>query len=261
MSFPNVIFAGAGEQFNTYVAGRNRGLASIGRLEKGQKMELADGRVFRFSLAGATDLVAGNLQQSIAADTAFDTLAVQAAVAIGDTTIPFTEATTFTAEGDLEGGYLVVESAAALGHCYKIAKNAGASSGATTETVTLEGGETVQVPLTTSHKVTPLWSIWHNLIIATATTPTGALAGVAPVIIKTTEFGWVQTHGVASCLIVGTEVTGEPLILGATAGAVGPREFEEATDAARARENVPTVAIALEIAPTTDFGMVFLVLE
>ena len=253
MSFPHTIQGHEGEHFNTYAAEAARGLTSIGRHEKGTRMELSDARVYRFGLAGGAELAAAKLAQAIAKDANFDTLAVQAAVAVGDTTIPFTEATTFTAEGDLEGGYIAIESAAALGACYKIAKNRGAASGATTEIVTLQDGQTVQVALTTSHKVTPIWSVWHECIVTPNATATGQLAGVNPVVIATTQYGWFQTQGVATCLADASLVTSNIVIPGSVAGQLGVAVTSSTT-------LTEAVGYVLEIAPDTDFGLFYLTL-
>ena len=254
MSFPIIKYGAPGEQFNTYVAEAVRGLASAGRFLLSQKLELADGRLFRFGLAGGTELAANKLAQGIASVGDQDTLAVQAAVAVGDTTIPVTEVTTFTAEGDLIGGHAIVESAAALGHLYKIASNTGASSGATTETLALVDGETVQAALTTSHKVTLVHSTWFKTIVTPNATLTGPCAGVNQVLIATTDYGWFQTHGVASCLLVGAGLVGNQLIPAATAGSIGV-QVSQTTNV-----TIP-VGYVVEVAPTTDFGMVFLIVE
>jgi hypothetical protein len=217
-------------------------------------MELPDGRIYRFGLVGGTELAAAKLAQEIAADTNLDTLAVQAAVAVGDTTIPFTNATTFLDVDEIRNGYLAVESAAALGRCYRVKSNTKSASGATTCTVTLEDGVTVTTALTTSHKVTPIFPIGTDAIVTPNATATGRLLGVNPVVIATLEYGWFQTRGTATCLIVGTEVTGNILIPAATAGSVGPA----ATQTTTVTEIVGNV---IEIAPTTDFGLVQLTLE
>lgn len=262
MSFPNTIHGSDEEIFNTYAASVILPEHSNERYGgRGQKLELPDGRLYRFGLAGGTELAAAKLAQNIAADTNLDTLAVQTQAAIGDTKILFTQATTFFTEDEARGGYIAVESAAALGHCYRIKSHKATASGSTTCTANLADGVTVIETVETTEKVTPIYPIGHDAIIAPLTTPTGLLLGVNPVIIKTLEYGWFQTRGIGTVLVSGTEVTAEPLILSGTAGALMAREFEEATDADRARENVPTVAYVVEIAPTTDFGLVQFCLE
>lgn len=258
MSFPHTIFGPEDEIYNTYTAPAATASGSSYTFERnggrGAKMELPDGRLYRYGLAGASELAAAKLAQNIAADTNMDTLAVQAARAVGTNTIPFTNATTFLGVDEIKNGYIAVESAAALGHCYRVKSNTASASGATTCTATLEEGVTVVVALTTSHKVTPHWPIGHKAIVTPNATATGHLLGVNPVIIATTAYGWFQTRGIGTCLIVGTEVTGNILIPAATAGSVG----QAATQTTTLTESVGHV---VEIAPTTDFGLVNFHLE
>ena len=147
MSYPSVIH---GDDQLIYQTRTSQGSAPYG-----QRMELPDGRVYRWTEAGGTQLAAAYMNQGQALDANLDTLAVQAAVAVGDERISFTMATTFFAKDEARDGFLAVESAAALGHCYRIASNTVATAGSTTCTVTLESGVNVISALTTSHKVLP----------------------------------------------------------------------------------------------------------
>ena len=247
MSFPIVI---QGDDQQIYTTRTTKGRAAYG-----QRMELSDGRVYRWTEAGGNELAAAYMNQGQALDTNLDTLAVQAAVSVGDTTIPFTMATTFFVKDEAANGFLAIESAAALGHCYRIASNTAASAGSTTCTVTLESGVTVIVTLTTSHKVTPIKNLWKDTVVCPTTTPTAVLAGVNPVVIAANAYGWLQTKGLATCFVVGTWVSGDILIpAGSTAGSLGPADTQGTT-------LTQAVGRVVEIAPTTDFGLVMIDLD
>lgn len=251
MSFPNTAHVGEDTVRQTYTKASTFPWSNE-PLPRGQRAELADGRIYRFGIAGASELAANKLNQNIAADANLDTLAVQAAAAVGDLTIAFTNATTFLDQDEIAGGYIAVESAAALGACYRVVSNTASVSGATTCIATL--AVPVEVALTTSHKVTPIYPLGHECIIVPDATATGPLMGANPVVIGASKYGWFQRRGIGTCLIAGTVVVGNILIASATAGAVGPA----ATQTTTLTQNVGT---AVEVAPTTDFGLVNFTLE
>lgn len=217
-------------------------------------MELPDGRVYRWAEAAGIELAAAYLNQGQAADTNLDVLAVQAPVSVGDTTIPFTMAVTFFAADEAQGGFLAIESAAALGHCYRIASNTVAKVSSTTCTVTLESGVSVIVALTTTHKVTPIKNLWKDVVVCPITTPTAVLTGINPVIIAANAYGWLQTKGMATCFLEDPAGTGDIMIPGPTTkGSVGL--------AVNTTNITQIVGRCVEIAPDTDFGLIWVDLE
>lgn len=240
MGFPYTVQSPSGEQFNTYTDKRH---------SLGTKLELQDGRIFRFAQMGATIGVANNLYESEVPLGDWDTMAVQAAAAVGAKTISYTNGgTTLVAANDLDDGYIIVESAAALGHMYKIKSHTtGAIS--VTITVTLEDGETVRSALTTSHKVTVVKNPYKLIIIHTASaTCTAICVGVPQVLIAASSYGWVQVHGIGSCLLKGAALIGDLCIPSATAGSLD-------VAAGQTTNITQYIGRVVEVAPTTDFQL------
>ena len=197
-----------------------------------------DGRAFRYAKAGGTALVAGTLQQAQAETTAHQNL-VAAAAAIGATEI-VTSAITVTAN-QYAGGYLLVSITPGEGYQYKIKGHAAATAAAVT--LTLE--DPLVVALTTASNY-DLVANPFSAVVINPTTATSAPVGVAIHTVAASEFGWLQTGGVANILndggsTVGTNVSAS----NATAGAV------EAAVTAQAAIGTAVTGVA-----TTDFGAV-----
>ncbi len=229
------------------------------RFALGQVMEITDGRIFRFAEAGAAALAGGKLNSAKALTANFDTLAVQAAVAAGATTIPFTNGATALLENELAGGTILVEDVALnLGEIYPIKSNT-ADGGAGTVTATLEDNVTVLNALTTSGKVTVRNNPWSKVIIH-GSPPVQLVVGVSGTIIGLTEYGWLQTHGVSNVL-----VEGSVMVIGQGArpsetidGAVTFLNFDEATQADR---GLVGYAIVGDATSDTLYAPLFLTLE
>lgn len=162
------------------------------------------GKYYRYSLVGASNLVAGNLLQEAVNDTTYANMAVSAAGAVGDKYISVTNGTATITSEQFRGGTIHVYTAGtvAIGDEYNITRVTG--------TLTTGGALKVYVdrPLryafTTSAKVNMKRSPWSGVIQAPATTQTGMAVGVAPFIINAGEYGWVQTHGPAAVLSDGS---------------------------------------------------------
>ncbi|KKK56830.1 hypothetical protein LCGC14_3060600 [marine sediment metagenome] len=202
------------------------------RFALGQVMEVSDGRLYRFALAGAAALAPSNLDSAKAMTANFDTLAIQATVDAGATTIPFTNGATALVENELAGGTILVEDVALnLGEIYPIKSHASAG-GVATCTVTLEDNVTVLNALTTSGKVTVRVNPWQSVIIH-GSPPVQLLVGIPQTIIGLTEYGWLQTHGVTNCLIEGSVIKiGHALRASESIdGAVTFLDYTEATQA------------------------------
>ena len=204
----------------------------------GELVHTNDGRSFRYAKAGGTALVVGNLQQAQAETTAHQNL-VAAAAAIGATEI-VTSAITVTAN-QYAGGWLMVSITPGEGYQYKIKGHAAATAAAVT--LTLE--DPIEVALTTASNY-DLVANPYSAVIINPTTATSAPVGVAVYPIVASEFGWLQTGGVANILndggsTVGTNVSAS----NATAGAV------EAAVTAQAAIGTAVTGVA-----TTDFGAI-----
>lgn len=189
----------------------------------GAYAETTDGRGFRYGLFGAVSSVAGKVYQSTAADATNYTpsggLGVNAAAAIGATSIVTSTSTTWTAN-ILAGGYISINVTPGQGYTYRIKGNT-ATSGATLGTVFLD--DPIQVALTTSSKFIVTPHPYSGMVIEPGT-PTGVIVGVAPYIVTNAQYGWIQTYGVCSTLFTGTGVAGKAVgsLSGGTSGSAAP---------------------------------------
>jgi hypothetical protein len=174
-----------------------------------------DGRVFRYVKAGAT-LVAGNVIQS-SAIVANHLANTPPAVAIGARSFTYTPGATAGAANLYSDGFLQVSVTPGLGYTYGVEGHAAISS---STAFTLYLKDPIQVALTTSSRVGLIANPYKNVIQMPVTTATGTVVGVAPYIITSGEFGWIQTWGLCSTLIAGTPALGAMVMApGAVAGA------------------------------------------
>lgn len=197
--------------------------SSIQQMPVGCYAETADGRGYRYAKVGATATVAGKVYQGKALDATNDQpsggLGVNAAVAIGGTSITTSTSTTWTAD-EHAGGFLAVVVTPGQGYTYKVKGNT-ATSAATGGVITLE--DPLQVALTTDSKVILVQNTYNGIVIEPGT-PTAAIAGVPNSIITAAYFGWVQTWGPCSVLFTGTGVAGKAVgsLTGGTSGSSAP---------------------------------------
>ena len=176
------------------------------------------GRYYRYVLAGASDLVAGNVVQSPAVTTAH--LAnTPPAVAIGDTSFTYTPGAATGTANEYAGGLLQVDTTPGNGYSYAVEKHPAIAS-ATAFTLNLRTDDAVQVALTTSSRVGLHHSPWRGVIQMPATTATGLAVGIATYIITTAQYGWIGTWGYFPVLISGTPALGAAVVApSGTAGA------------------------------------------
>lgn len=186
----------------------------------GTRCKTRDGRMFRYMQAGAVLLVPGNVIQGPAILVNHLALTPSAA-ALGATQVVATLGATAAAENLYADGYLQVDTTPGNGYVYQVDSHlAVLSSGVIT--VNLRKDDPVQVALTTSSRVGLLQNQYKGGIQAPVTTATGIIIGVAVSAIAINNYGWVQTHGIASPLINGTPALGANVlgISGTTAGSV-----------------------------------------
>jgi hypothetical protein len=188
----------------------------------GQRAEDPDGSVFHYTLMGGTVGVANKIYQGAAAIGAHQDTEHTVALVVGDTQIKFHDDGTALTVDEAQGGHITVESAADLGHIYRIKSNTVTD---TAETFCqLEDGVTVQfaVPVAGGNHLTLQRSTWLETLIGISGVNTAPNAGVPRVIIAISGYGWMQTRGVASCVIKSDSVL--PLVgngLRNSSGAVG----------------------------------------
>lgn len=179
----------------------------------GQKRNTGDGRAFRYCLAGAVDLVAGNVIQSAAIITTH--LAnTPPAVAIGDQSFVYTPGATGAAANFYSGGYLQVDTTPGNGYTYQVSGHAAITA---STAFTLNLVDKVQIALTTSSRVGLIANPYRGVLQFPVTTATGSYVGVAPTIVTAAQYGWLQVSGLASVLIAGTPALGAGVMTPSTA--------------------------------------------
>ena len=211
----------------------------------GEKLELSDGRVFRYaSFAAATG--AGLLVSQDISETAIvPTDGKLTAASAGATEVTYTDSGTVGSAtlNQYAGGYLHITDDAGEGYQYRIKSNTAASSNAIT--FTLYDG--LEVAVTTDTDVAVTGSLWNNLIGASATDY--VVCGVTPISFTVNYYGWVQTRGIATVLADGTITAGGNLTL--SDGVTGAIQAKDA-------ETEPLVGYAAYAPDTTGYAGVVL---
>jgi hypothetical protein len=204
----------------------------------------ADGRKFRYCLAGGTALVAGKLQQASAEVTANQDLTAVAA-AVGDLAIAASSTVTVTANQYAEGWALITVTPG-LGQMYQISGHAAFTAAAPTFTLS----DPIRVALTTSSRI-DLVANPYSAVIVNPATASSVPVGVAVANNALSTYGWIQTGGIANVLADGALTVGVNLSASnAVAGAV------EAAVTAQAAVGVAVTGIA-----DTQYGAVYLKLD
>jgi hypothetical protein len=185
------------------------------RHQLGSRFVTSDGRVFRYCLAGAANLVVGNVIQASAQDTAHQQL-TPAAAAVGATSFTATLGASAAAANLYAEGWAIIDTAPGLGYAYPIKDHAAVlSSGVIT--LNLQRDSPVQVALTTSSRVSLQRNPYAGVIQSPVTTLTGAVVGVCVYPITAAQYGWIQTHGPAAVLVAGTPGVGLAVVVPGTA--------------------------------------------
>jgi|TARA_R110002012_G_scaffold2888_6_gene13756 hypothetical protein len=189
----------------------------------GEKLELIDGRVFRyayFSTATAQGLLTS---QDLSASAIVESDNKLTAAGAGATEVTYTDSGTVGSAtlNQYAGGYLHTTDDAGEGFQYRIKSSTAASSNAVT--FTLYDG--LKVAVTTATDVAVTGGLWNNLIGASATDY--VVCGVTPISFTVNYYGWVQTRGVATVLADGTIAAGNNLTLSdGVTGAVHAKDAE-----------------------------------
>ncbi len=241
----------------------------------GQKFDTSDGREYALVVNGTVALVAGVLVQTPAEVTAFQKLAMTVPTATpataGTTAILVTNGSTVLNQNQFQGGYLIIASGTGIGQMLKIASHQAAANAATF-IVNLE--DAIQTTLDATTKVSlvsnPYGCLNGGVIISPVTTATGGPVGVTvtPIAASTAgtfngttglqtangvaNYGLIQTHGPAACLIDSTVTNvGYPLgVSKTTAGTLGVASLT----------TVPQVAVSMQTLTSANVGLVNLML-
>lgn len=192
----------------------------------GTRGRTQDGCMYVYARAGASDLVAGNVIQSAAIIAGHLTLAphtTTGGTTPGSTSIAVT-CVSAVSTGFYNDGYAIVASGSGQGTRYLIANCPVVSTGAT-GVFTLYGEDAIptitNMTIATSSKISLVPNPYMNVIQAPATTASNGIAGVCTYPITATQFGWLQTWGLAAVLSNDTAAAGAPVVgVATTAGRV-----------------------------------------
>lgn len=195
----------------------------------GEKLELADGRVFRYGYTAAGINAGLLVSQDLSATCLVESDDIVIAAsgdyspAAGSSKVQITLAS--ISANDYAGALLQITDDAGEGIQYRIKSNS--ATGATTSgKVDIELYDPLKVALTTSSDIAIVGSLWYNVVGATAGTDY-MVAGVTPIAFTANYYGWFQTAGIATILADGTIAIGQNLTLSdGVAGAVHAKDAE-----------------------------------
>lgn len=178
--------------------------SDIAQEEIGELMQGSKGRLYRYVLAGASDLVAGNLIQESAEDTTYENMVVGTAGVAGDNFIQVTNGTATITSAMFQGGTITVYTSGTslIGEEYIIKKITGTLTTGGALQVYLD--RPLRAAITTSATVNMKRSPWSGVIQAPITTQTGMAVGVAIFPIKAAQYGWILSHGEGTVLSSGS---------------------------------------------------------
>jgi len=174
--------------------------SSIRTNNVGDLVHGTNGRKYRYALAGASALVAGNILQESVQDTTYENMVVGTAGAAGDKYIQVTNGTATITSAQFEGGTISVYTSGTslIGEEYVITKVTGTLTTGGALKVYLD--RPLRAAITTSATVNMKRNPWSGVIQAPITTQTGMAVGVAIYPIAANEYGWVLTHGTCNVL-------------------------------------------------------------
>ena len=190
----------------------------------GEKLELQDGRCFRYVYTAAAIGTGLLVSQDLSATAIVESDGKLTAAAAGATEITYTDSGTVgsATANQYQGGYLHTTDDAGEGYQYRIKSNTAADSNAITFTLY----DPIVVAVTTATDVAVTGSLWYNVLGATSGTDY-VISGVTTIGLSSGYYGWVQTAGVATILADGTIAIGQNLTLSdGVTGAVQAKDAE-----------------------------------
>lgn len=169
--------------------------------ELGARFEISESRSFHYGKnSTAAALGVGKIGLAPAPKTNHHNMAVQAAAAIGATTVSVTLGATASTAQEYAEGYLTINLTPGQGTVYKVSDQPATSSG---QTQTLGLSDPINVALTTSSKANLVHNAWNAVVEAAVATRRAAGVPLVPVAQSTSTvpvYYWAQTNGVASVL-------------------------------------------------------------
>lgn len=185
------------------------------------KLELEDGRIFRYFKNGAAILYKALMGQApIKVAGWSEEVQTGKAASVGDTSYSALVSTAATVDCWAEGWMLAQDvTAAALGDMYKIASN---TAHATAPVVQIADAGGIRTALVAATEITFVPNRRNGVIASVAAANTGMAVGVPLVDVPVSYYGWLQTRGECP-LIIDTDavVVGQPVGETATANVAG----------------------------------------
>lgn len=230
------------------IAINTREISATKQHNLGQKYEDEYGRIYRYTLAGGSDLAPGKLAVNADSDTDGTNKTVARTYAAGAREIIVDAGGAVAADAFLDGT-LTVNDATGEGVTVGVAGNT-VTTGAAEMTVTLK--EPIPVALTIDvSEVTLQKSPWDSVVIS-ATDQADMPIGVPNVTITAAYYGWVQTRG--TCAVLWDEAVAKGLALTIGTGVAGA---VEAADAA----GEPVIGVAQMAGVDTEYQPAFLTID
>ena len=245
MSFPHTIFGKFGDEKETSTAKR-RALGTV--------LELPDGRKFKYVKNGSGAITAGKGVASKQMVANHDMDLVTAAAAAGASEVTVTLGGTAATANQYSDGYLYTNDGTGEGQIYRIKSHPAADASATL-TLTLDENDKL-VDALDSTTLSGLIENPYNEVVVSPTTVVSRTVGVRTTSLAASEYGYVQTNGLASILMGGAAVSGEPLRLEGNSGQPGAfiKLDRDGTD-----ENEQEIGVCQGInAVDTDYCLAFL---
>jgi hypothetical protein len=249
MSFPNTVYGKPGFE-KVQTSGQKHKI--------GTRMSFDDGRAFRYVEVGGSDIAAGAVVQAAAGIANHDMDLAITTAASGASSVTVTLGGTAATANQYKDGWLHInDGTTGEGHVYKIKSNAAGDSGGTC-VLTLEEDDTLVTVLTNGTHLAGLAVNTYSNVIISPTTVTNMAVGVAPRLLTTDYYGWIQTWGEAAVLANAAGVIGQHVRVGgaSTAGGTEDMDFDGTG------ENEQLVGIQMLIASAaTDYAFVYLTIS
>jgi hypothetical protein len=184
----------------------------------GTRVQLADGRVFYYALAGE-GLSQGLICIAALNNDTIQELAIAAVTVADDKSVTLTAPATNIAAANMyaEGFIHTRETGSGVGQCMKIKSHPSAGSG---DPCVFTLYDPISIALVTTGtadvSASPFYKVMQD--VNEENNP----VGIPLIAVTDAYYFWAQTWGIATCLSLGAIPTGAPLVLASTAGAVAP---------------------------------------
>lgn len=211
----------------------------------GSIAETVDGRVYRYSKVGASNIALGKLNVNADLDSNVVNKAVSAASDAGSYNVNFTAGGAVTADA-YRDGFLTVNDATSEGIAYAVKGNTAGTA------LTVELKEPVVAGLVASTSEVTLKKNTFDSVVISATDQADQVTGVSNVAATAAYFGWLQTRG--ECAVLADEAVTKGLALTIGTGVAGA---VEALDAAGEQQ----IGFASEALVDTEYRSAFLTID